>query len=114
MKDRLIIFDTTLRDGEQAPGFSMRIDEKLRMARQLASMGVDLIEAGFPIASDADAEAVRTVSTHIKGPVIAATGPTSSVPRGRSSRPRASASTSSSRRPTCTLSASCACRDRTA
>ena len=72
MKDRLIIFDTTLRDGEQAPGFSMRIDEKLRMARQLASMGVDLIEAGFPIASDADAEAVRTVSTHIKGPVIAA------------------------------------------
>ena len=47
MKDRLIIFDTTLRDGEQAPGFSMRIDEKLRMARQLASMGVDLIEAGF-------------------------------------------------------------------
>ena len=72
MNDRLIIFDTTLRDGEQAPGFSMRIDEKLKMARQLASMGVDIIEAGFPIASDADAEAVRTVSTHIKGPVIAA------------------------------------------
>ena len=70
--DRLTIFDTTLRDGEQAPGFSMRIDEKLRMARQLAALGVDIIEAGFPIASDADAEAVRTVSTHIKGPVIAA------------------------------------------
>ncbi len=70
--DRLIIFDTTLRDGEQAPGFSMRIDEKLKMARQLASLGVDIIEAGFPIASDADAEAVRMVSTHIKGPVIAA------------------------------------------
>jgi 2-isopropylmalate synthase len=72
MADRLIIFDTTLRDGEQAPGFSMRIDEKLKMARQLAALGVDYIEAGFPIASEADAEAVRTVSTHIKGPVIAA------------------------------------------
>jgi 2-isopropylmalate synthase len=70
--DRLIIFDTTLRDGEQAPGFSMRIDEKLRMARQLAALGVDIIEAGFPIASEADAEAVRTVATHVQGPVIAA------------------------------------------
>ncbi len=70
--NRLIIFDTTLRDGEQAPGFSMRIDEKLRMARQLAALGVDIIEAGFPIASEADAEAVRTVSTHVQGPVIAA------------------------------------------
>ena len=70
--DRLIIFDTTLRDGEQAPGFSMRIDEKLRMARQLAKLGVDIIEAGFPIASEADAEAVRAVSTQIQGPVIAA------------------------------------------
>ena len=64
--NRLIIFDTTLRDGEQAPGFSMRIDEKLKMARQLAALGVDIIEAGFPIASEADAEAVRTVATHIK------------------------------------------------
>jgi 2-isopropylmalate synthase len=70
--NRVLIFDTTLRDGEQAPGFSMRIDEKLKMARQLAALGVDIIEAGFPIASDADAEAVRTVSTHIKGPVVAA------------------------------------------
>jgi 2-isopropylmalate synthase len=70
--DRLIIFDTTLRDGEQAPGFSMRIDEKLRMARQLAALGVDIIEAGFPIASEADAAAVRSVATHIQGPVIAA------------------------------------------
>ena len=70
--NRLIIFDTTLRDGEQAPGFSMRIDEKLKMARQLASLGVDVIEAGFPIASDADAEAVRMVATHVRGPVIAA------------------------------------------
>jgi len=59
MADRLVIFDTTLRDGEQAPGFSMRIEEKLRLARQLEKLGVDVIEAGFPIASDADAEAVR-------------------------------------------------------
>jgi 2-isopropylmalate synthase len=69
--DRLTIFDTTLRDGEQAPGFSMRIDEKLKLARQLAALGVDILEAGFPIASDADAEAVRMVATHIRGPVIA-------------------------------------------
>src|SRR4026209_1919117 len=68
----LIIFDTTLRDGEQAPGFSMRIDEKLRLARQIAKLGADIIEAGFPIASEADAEAVRTVATHVRGPVIAA------------------------------------------
>ena len=70
--NRLTIFDTTLRDGEQAPGFSLRIDEKLKLARQLKTLGVDIIEAGFPIASDADAEAVRMVATHIRGPVIAA------------------------------------------
>src|ERR671914_2616167 len=70
--DRLIIFDTTLRDGEQAPGFSMRIDEKLKLARKLAALGVDIIEAGFPIASESDAEAVRMIATHVRGPVIAA------------------------------------------
>jgi 2-isopropylmalate synthase len=70
--NRLTIFDTTLRDGEQAPGFSMRIDEKLKMARQLKKLGVDIIEAGFPIASEADAEAVRMIATPIQGPVIAA------------------------------------------
>jgi 2-isopropylmalate synthase len=70
--DRLTIFDTTLRDGEQAPGFSMRIDEKLKLARQLAALGVDIIEAGFPIASEADAEAVRIIANSIRGPVIAA------------------------------------------
>ena len=70
--NRLTIFDTTLRDGEQAPGFSLRIDEKLALARQLRTLGVDIIEAGFPIASEADAEAVRMVSTHVQGPVIAA------------------------------------------
>jgi len=68
---RLTIFDTTLRDGEQAPGFSMRIHEKLRLARHLDTLGVDVIEAGFPIASDADAEAVRAVATTIRRPVIA-------------------------------------------
>jgi 2-isopropylmalate synthase len=69
--NRLTIFDTTLRDGEQAPGFSMRIDEKLKLARQLATLGVDVIEAGFPIASEADAEAVRTIATQVHGPIIA-------------------------------------------
>ncbi len=70
--NRLTIFDTTLRDGEQAPGFSMRIDEKLKLARQLRTLGVDILEAGFPIASDADAEAVRMIATQVRGPVIAA------------------------------------------
>ena len=70
--NRLIIFDTTLRDGEQAPGFSMRTAEKLTMARQLAALGVDIIEAGFPIASDADAQAVRMIASQVHGPVIAA------------------------------------------
>jgi 2-isopropylmalate synthase len=69
--NRITIFDTTLRDGEQAPGFSMRTDEKLKMARQLAALGVDILEAGFPIASDADAESVRMIATHVRGPVIA-------------------------------------------
>ena len=69
---RITIFDTTLRDGEQAPGFSMRIDEKLKLAHKLAALGVDIIEAGFPIASEADAEAVRMVATHVRGPVVAA------------------------------------------
>ena len=69
--DRLIIFDTTLRDGEQAPGFSMNTAEKLRLARQLQALGVDVLEAGFPIASRDDAEAVRLIASEIKGPVIA-------------------------------------------
>ena len=72
MADRLVIFDTTLRDGEQAPGFSMRIEEKLRLASQLETLGVDIIEAGFPIASDADAEAVRRVSQIVTRATVAA------------------------------------------
>ena len=70
--NRLIIFDTTLRDGEQAPGFSMNTAEKLRLARQLTILGVDVLEAGFPIASSDDAEAVRLIAAEIRGPVIAA------------------------------------------
>ena len=70
--ENLIIFDTTLRDGEQSPGFSMNTHEKLQLARQIAALGVDIIEAGFPIASDDDAHAVRLVAQEIRGPVIAA------------------------------------------
>ena len=69
--DRLIIFDTTLRDGEQAPGFSMNTAEKLQLARKLQVLGVDVMEAGFPIASKDDAEAVRLIASEIDGPVIA-------------------------------------------
>ena len=71
-KDRLIIFDTTLRDGEQSPGFSMNTDEKIRLARQIEALGADIIEAGFPIASDDDAHAVELVAQQIRRPVIAA------------------------------------------
>jgi 2-isopropylmalate synthase len=63
--DRVIIFDTTLRDGEQSPGFSMNTMEKLEMARQLARLRVDVIEAGFPISSDEDFEATREVARQI-------------------------------------------------
>ena len=70
--DKLVIFDTTLRDGEQSPGFSMNTEEKLVLARQLAALGVDIIEAGFPIASDDDAHAVALIAAEIRGPVIAA------------------------------------------
>jgi 2-isopropylmalate synthase len=71
-RTRLRIFDTTLRDGEQAPGFSLDVDQKVAMARQLETLGVDVIEAGFPIASDADAESVRRVSLAVNDTTIAA------------------------------------------
>ncbi len=64
--DRLIIFDTTLRDGEQSPGASMTKDEKVRIARALERMRVDVIEAGFPIASHGDFEAVQAVARAVK------------------------------------------------
>ena len=70
-QDHVRIFDTTLRDGEQAPGFSLRPAEKLQLARQLDALGVDIIEAGFPIASPADAEAVRRIATEVRRPTIA-------------------------------------------
>ena len=70
-KDQVIIFDTTLRDGEQSPGFSMTIEEKLTLARQLARLNVDVIEAGFPQASVGDFEAVCAIAKAVKGPVIA-------------------------------------------
>ncbi|NDQ55938.1 MAG: 2-isopropylmalate synthase, partial [Acidipila sp.] len=69
---RIIIFDTTLRDGEQSPGCSMNLAEKLRLARQLERLGVDVIEAGFPIASDGDFEAVAAVAREIRTPIVAA------------------------------------------
>lgn len=70
MQDRLIIFDTTLRDGEQSPGASMTKEEKIRIARQLEKMGVDIIEAGFPAASNGDFEAVKAVASNVKDSIV--------------------------------------------
>ena len=68
---RIQVFDTTLRDGEQAPGFSMTAAEKLRLAHQLDRLGVDIIEAGFPISSEGDFEAVRTIAGAVRRPIVA-------------------------------------------
>jgi 2-isopropylmalate synthase len=68
--DRLIIFDTTLRDGEQSPGASMNLAEKLQVAHALKDLGVDVIEAGFPIASPGDFEAVQAIAREVQGPII--------------------------------------------
>jgi 2-isopropylmalate synthase len=68
--DRLVLFDTTLRDGEQSPGASMNLAEKREVARALADLGVDIIEAGFPIASPGDFEAVQAIARDVQGPVI--------------------------------------------
>jgi 2-isopropylmalate synthase len=70
-KDRVLIFDTTLRDGEQCPGATMTLEEKLEIADLLDEMGVDIIEAGFPIASNGDFEAVREISARIKNATVA-------------------------------------------
>ncbi|MFB3920503.1 MAG: 2-isopropylmalate synthase [Terriglobia bacterium] len=72
MAEKVFIFDTTLRDGEQSPGCSMTLDEKLEMARQLDRLGVDILEAGFPIASQGDFDAVRQISAEVRRPIIAA------------------------------------------
>jgi len=69
--NRVLIFDTTLRDGEQSPGCSMTQPEKLRLARALAELGVDVIEAGFPVASPGDWEAVHEIAREVRGPIIA-------------------------------------------
>src|SRR5216683_1379457 len=66
MTARITIFDTSLRDGEQSPGCSMNAEEKLRIARQLERLGVDVIEAGFPIASDGDFSAVRRIAREVR------------------------------------------------
>jgi len=70
-RQAITVFDTTLRDGEQAPGNSMNTEEKLRIAKQLQKLNVDVIEAGFPIASDGDFEAVKLIAQSVKGPQIA-------------------------------------------
>jgi 2-isopropylmalate synthase len=71
MAERVYVFDTTLRDGEQSPGATMNLDEKIRMARQLETLGVDIIEAGFPIASQGDFEAVQAIAAAVEKPQIA-------------------------------------------
>src|SRR2546428_12310312 len=68
--NRVHIFDTTLRDGEQSPGISLNTQEKVEIAQQLARLGVDVIEAGFPITSPGDFEAVEAISRTVEGPVI--------------------------------------------
>ncbi|MDQ3770822.1 MAG: 2-isopropylmalate synthase [Actinomycetota bacterium] len=70
--DRVLIFDTTLRDGEQSPGISLNLKEKVEIAEQLARLGVDVLEAGFPVASTGETEAVRAIAETVRGPVVAA------------------------------------------
>ena len=88
--DRIIIFDTTLRDGEQSPGFSMNLTEKIRMAEALTELGIDVMEAGFPIASIGDYESVKAIaeaSANVTtAPVICETG--TFRPRGHAARCR--------------------------
>ena len=73
--NRVVIFDTTMRDGEQSPGASMSLDEKLRIAELLERMGVDIIEAGFPIASNGDFAAVNEISKLVRGSIISENRP---------------------------------------
>src|SRR3989304_716682 len=78
MSEYVKIFDTTLRDGEQSPGASMNVEEKVLIAKQLARLGVDIIQAGFAISSPGDFEAVRRISHEIEGPIVC------SLARGKS------------------------------
>src|SRR5690242_10848039 len=75
MAEYVKIFDTTLRDGEQSPGFALTSPQKLEMAHQLARLGVDILEAGFPAASQEEFEAVQSIAREVRGPVIAALAP---------------------------------------
>ena len=104
MDNRIRFFDTTLRDGEQAPGYSMTLEEKVRMAAQLEALGVDVLEAGFAIASPGDFESVRQIARTVKNATVASLS--RALQKGRT-RP-ARASTRSSPRATCTSSTSCA------
>jgi len=70
MSRKIIIFDTTLRDGEQSPGASMNLNEKVAIAHQLALLNVDVIEAGFPYSSPMDFKAVETIANEVQGPTI--------------------------------------------
>src|SRR5881227_641499 len=76
--DHVRIFDTTLRDGEQSPGISLNRQEKLEIAHQLARLGVDVIEAGFPITSPGDFESVQAIAREVEGPIICGLARTSS------------------------------------
>ena len=106
-KDRVVIFDTTLRDGEQCPGATMTHDEKLEVAELLDDMGVDIIEAGFPIASEGDFAAVHEIATRAKNAVICGLSPRRlqghrPLRRGDQAGQAASASTPSSPPRRCT------------
>src|SRR6185295_17317666 len=79
MATRIFIFDTTLRDGEQSPGASLNVEEKIEIARQLERLGVDVIEAGFPISSPGDFQAVQKISALIKNATVC--GLTRAVPK---------------------------------
>ena len=72
MEDRVLIFDTTLRDGEQSAGAGMTVEEKVEIARQLERLNVDIIEAGFPVSSPGDFEAVQTIARQVRKPIVAA------------------------------------------
>ena len=104
--DRVAIFDTTLRDGEQCPGATMTFEEKLEVADYLDAMGVDIIEAGFPIASEGDFEAVSAISTRVKNAVVAGLARAAEKDIDRAGEacgtPSAGASTRSSRPAPCT------------
>jgi hypothetical protein len=108
---RIIVFDTTLRDGEQSPGATLTAEEKLEVADALVALGVDVMEAGFPAASPGDFEAVRAIAARVKGATVAGlarcNGPTSSGRRTPYAAPSRRGSTPSSPPPISIFSTSC-------